>query len=217
MGYPGRGKIKWTPDLVYVVGLITSDGCLSKDGRHIEFISKDVDLILTLKSILGLKAKIKRKVLGYTGKKCSRLQFGDIVLYQWLEEIGLMPKKSKIIGGLKIPKKYFFDFLRGLFDGDGCFYSYWDKRWKSSFMFYVDFCSASKIFIEWLQKTLIEYLKIKGDLKAGTNIWDLRFAKKEGLKIIKKMYYSPDVKCLARKKSKIEEAFKEGGVKFILR
>ena len=30
-----REKIKWTPDLAYVVGLIASDGYLSKDGRHI--------------------------------------------------------------------------------------------------------------------------------------------------------------------------------------
>jgi intein/homing endonuclease len=178
MSFPRRGKIKWSPDLAYIVGLITSDGCLSKDGRHIEFVSKDIDLIFTFKSILKLKAKIGLKASGYTGKKCPRLQFGDIVLYEWLKLIGLMPGKSKIIKSLKIPKKYFFDFLRGLFDGDGCFYSYWDKRWKSSFMFYVDFCSASKKFLKWLQKSLFDYLKIKGDLKTGVNVWNLRFAKR---------------------------------------
>jgi len=212
-----RGKIKWTPDLAYIVGLITSDGCLSKDGRHLDFTSKDKDLLETFKTILNLKVKISYKTSGYTKKKCSYLQFGDVVLYRWLESIGLMPKKSKIIGDLKIPKKYFFDFLRGLFDGDGCFYSYWDKRWKSSFMFYVDFCSASKKFLEWLQKSLFNYLKIKGDLKIGTNVCNLRFAKKEGLKIIKKMYFSPDVKCLMRKKNKIIRSFKEGGEKYILK
>ncbi|MDD4901586.1 MAG: LAGLIDADG family homing endonuclease [Patescibacteria group bacterium] len=217
MSRPRRDKIKWSPDLAYVVGLITSDGCLSKDGRHIEFTSNDIDLILTFKSILGLKVKIGHKTSGYTGKKYPRLQFGDIVLYNWLKSIGLMPKKSKIIGDLKIPRKYFFDFLRGLFDGDGCFYSYWDKRWKSSFMFYVDFCSASKKFLKWLRKSLSAHLEIRGNLKIGTNVWNLRFAKEEGLKIIKKMYYLSDVKCLARKKNKIIRAFKEGEEKFVLR
>lgn len=217
MGYPRRDKIKWTADLAYVVGLITSDGCLSKDGRHISFTSKDEDLLNTVKEILGIKVKIGYKICGYSRYKCSHIQFGDIALYKWFVAISLMPKKSKIIGCLKIPKKYFFDFLRGLFDGDGCFYSYWDKRWKSSFMFYVDFCSASKIFLEWLRKSLFDYLKTKGELKTGANVWNLRFAKREGLKIIKKMYYSPDVKYLARKKIKIEKAFKEGVIKFILR
>jgi hypothetical protein len=217
MSHPRRGKVKWTADLAYVVGLITSDGCLSKYGRHLEFTSKDIDLILIFKNILGLKAEIGYKTSGYTDEKYPRLQFGDVVLYKWLKSIGLMPRKSKIIGGLKIPRKYFFDFLRGLFDGDGCFYSYWDKRWKSSFMFYVDFCSASKKFLKWLRKSLINYLKIKGDLKIGTNVWNLRFAKREGFKIIRKMYYSPNVKCLMRKKNKIIRSFKEGGEKFVLK
>ncbi|MDD5527913.1 MAG: LAGLIDADG family homing endonuclease [Patescibacteria group bacterium] len=199
--------------MAYVVGLITSDGCLSKNGRHISLTSKDEDLLNTVKKILGLKVKTGYKVCGFSNHKCPNIQFGDVIFYRWLESIGLMPKKSKIIGSLKVPKKYFFDFLRGLFDGDGCFYSYWDKRWKSSFMYYVCFCSASKKFLVWLQKSLFEYLKVKGDLKTGTNIWDLRFAKREGLKIIKKMYHSPDVKCLGRKKKKIIAAFEESGVK----
>lgn len=53
---------------------------------------------------------------------------------------------------MKIPGKYFFDYLRGCFDGDGCFYSYWDPRWRSSHMFYLEFISASKNHIDWLQK-----------------------------------------------------------------
>ena len=66
--------------------------------------------------------------------------------------IGLMPNKTKIIGAVKIPNNYFFDFLRGHFDGDGTFYSYWDPRWRSSHMFYVVFASASLKHIIWLQK-----------------------------------------------------------------
>lgn len=34
-------KIKWSPKFAYCIGLITSDGNLSKDGRHISFTSKD--------------------------------------------------------------------------------------------------------------------------------------------------------------------------------
>ena len=64
------------------------------------------------------------------------------------------PRKSLTMGKLKIPNKYFFDFLRGCFDGDGCFYSYWDPRWRSSHMFYLEFVSASKKHINWLQNEL---------------------------------------------------------------
>ena len=53
-----------------------------------------------------------------------------------LRDKNISVKKLKSV---VMPKKYFFDFLRGHFDGDGSFYSYWDKRWKSSYMFYVSF------------------------------------------------------------------------------
>ena len=74
------------------------------------------------------------------------------VVHQFLISIGLTSAKSKTIPKLKIPKEYYVDFLRGCFDGDGSFYSYFDPRWKSSFMFYISFTSASKSFIDWIRK-----------------------------------------------------------------
>jgi|WetSurMetagenome_2_1015567.scaffolds.fasta_scaffold18844_6 hypothetical protein len=208
-----REKIKWTPYLAYVVGLITSDGCLYNDGRHISITSKDGDLLNTVKEILGLKVKIGYKTSGFSDKKYLHLQFGDVKLYKWLQQIGLTPKKSRTIGDLKIPDKYFFDFLRGLFDGDGCFYSYWDKSWKSSFMFYVNFCSASKKFLKWLRKMLFKNAQVRGFIKPGNKVFILEFAKREGLRIIKGMYRKSNAPCLARKKDKIICAFKEGEIK----
>ena len=32
---------KWTPQLAYTIGLLTTDGNLSKDGRHIAMRSKE--------------------------------------------------------------------------------------------------------------------------------------------------------------------------------
>src|SRR4030043_1342949 len=139
-----KQKIKWSPELAYAVGLITTDGSLSIDGYHIILVSKDIQLLKTFKKILGLKNKIGNRKSGYTGKKnCYHVQFGDIVFYKWLQTIGLTPNKTKTIGALRIPNRYFFDFLRGHFDGDGTCYSYWDPRWKSSFMFYIVFNSCS--------------------------------------------------------------------------
>jgi len=105
--------------------------------------SKDIQLLNTFKKCLGLKTKVRFKTSGFSNKKYPRIQFGDVVLYRWLLKIGLTPNKSKTIGSLKIPDKYFFDFLRGHFDGDGSCYSYWDNLWDSSFMFYIKFYSAS--------------------------------------------------------------------------
>ena len=54
-------KIQWSPKLAYAIGLMATDGNLSKDGRHLAFVSKDLQLIRTFKNCLGLKVKIAKK------------------------------------------------------------------------------------------------------------------------------------------------------------
>lgn len=194
----------WTPELAYAIGLIASDGNLSSDGRHIIFTSKDIEQTKTFANCLGIKNKIGFKSSGYGRDKIySVIQFGDINFYRWLQSIGLSPKKSKTLGSLIIPDHLFFDFLRGLFDGDGCIYSYWDKRWHSSFMFYLSFASASDEFLVWLKLKLTIFLNIKGRITEGTRAKNLIFAKRDSLKIIDKMYYNASVPKLDRKYQKI--------------
>lgn len=121
-----------------------------------------------------------------------------------------MPAKTKIISKLKIPDNYFFDFMRGHFDGDGTFYSYWDPRWESSFMFYTVFISASKNHIKWLRDNIFKLIKIKGHIAKSINnsTYNLRYAKSESLKLLPKLYYSNNIICLRRKFDKIKKALK---------
>lgn len=204
----------WSQEFAYAIGLITTDGCLSGDGRHIDFTSKDTALIKTFLKCLSLKNKIGKKISGYSGRKQNRIQFGDVIFYRFLLGIGLTPAKSKTMASLDIPQKYFFDFLRGHFDGDGTFYSYYDSRWKSSFMFYTVFISASKQHIDWLRKKLNLLLRINGHLthdpKKGA--YQLKYAKFESMEILRKMYYNLDVVCLKRKRYKVEKALGIGGL-----
>ena len=88
----------WSHNLAYLVGLIASDGSLSKDGRHIDFTSKDFDQIQTFAGILGLKNKIGDKSSSYgKGRKYFRIQFSDVKFYRFLLMIGLFPNKTKTI------------------------------------------------------------------------------------------------------------------------
>ncbi|MBU0895403.1 MAG: LAGLIDADG family homing endonuclease, partial [Candidatus Omnitrophica bacterium] len=48
-------------NLWYLVGLITSDGCLSSDGRHIDITSKDYELLEKIKMATGITNKIGSK------------------------------------------------------------------------------------------------------------------------------------------------------------
>ena len=200
----------WQPELAYAVGLLASDGCLSPDGRHIDLTSKDVDQLETFKKILGIEhIKIGTKTSGYTGTTLLHIQFGSVMFYKWLVSIGLTPKKSRTIGALTIPNEYFADFLRGLFDGDGSTYSYWDPRWKSSFMYYLEFTSASEIFISWLRARIEGIWHVSGSVVSVGNrrALILRYAKREGRLLLDAMYADPHAVKLSRKFTKIQKMF----------
>ena len=90
---------RWNPELAYIVGLITTDGSLSKDKRHIDFTSNDLQLLRTFKKCLSLKNKICEKFSSHkSDRKSYHLQFGDVRFYNWLLSIGLMPNKTYHLG-----------------------------------------------------------------------------------------------------------------------
>lgn len=212
----GKVKIKWSSNFAYAIGLLVTDGNLSPDGRHINFTTKDQELAEIFKRMLLLDNAIGKKARGHSqNKKYFVVQFGDVIFYDFLLKIGLMPNKSKKLKEIEIPNKYFFDFLRGHSDGDGTFYSYWDPRWRSSFMFYTVFISASHDHLIWLQDAIREAIGINGHMtkSESSSVWQLKYAKSESLKLLPKMYYNAGVFCLKRKRIKIEKALEIEGRK----
>ncbi len=205
----GKVVIKWNSKFAYAIGLLVADGCLSKDGRHMSLTSIDKEQILTFKSCLALTTKVARKFSG-SGSMAYHTQFGDVLFYKFLMKIGLSSAKSKTISEILIPRRYFFDFLRGYFDGDGCSYSYYDPIYPKSYRFYISFASGSEKYVDWLRSKLQEYAQIKGHIdyrKNSTNL-QLKYAKKEAMIIAKKMYYRKGLVSLERKKLKINKALR---------
>jgi len=203
----GKVDHTWSPNLAYAVGLFTSDGCLSSDGRHLEFNSKDEKQVENFKKCLNLFNKITKKARSNEKiKKYYRVQFGDIRFYKFLESIGLSPRKSKLLKELKIPKIFFPDFLRGLFDGDGCFRVFVHPESQYP-QIRVSFASASPKFVRWLQQEINSRLDTKGFIETAARAENLIYAIKDSIKLLNFMYYSPDVVCLPRKFQKAKHYF----------
>ncbi|MDP3792160.1 MAG: LAGLIDADG family homing endonuclease [bacterium] len=211
--------LSWSSNLAYAIGLLTADGCLNKDGRHLWFSSKDLEMITNLKKSLNLKNKIGKYARG--GEKEKRyfcITFGDIYFYKFLITLGLSPAKSKTINSVNIPRDYFCDFLRGLFDGDGCFYSYWDKRWPNSFSFKYSIASASLNFIKWLREILTNYYGVKGYIHKGAGVYNLEYVKGDSRKLSEVMYYNKNILYLSRKYDKITSSLEQDdrfGLRFL--
>lgn len=196
-------NISWSEPFAYAIGLITSDGNLSSDGRHINLTSKDEAMIVQFKSCLGLENKIGRKSRGASkDKKYYLVQFGDVYFYRFLLTIGLTPAKSKTIGSLKIPPKYFRDFLRGCIDGDGSIGVYRHPESKHG-QLRVRLCSASKQFLIWAKQEIEVNLSIFGGwiyTDPYANLFTLSYAKKDSLVLLGNLYYKGVRHFLKRKK-----------------
>ncbi len=204
----GKIRVKWSSNFAYAIGLIVTDGCLYNTGRHIAFTSKDCEQIENFLKCLNINSKIGKKAPGAgREKKYFFVQIGDVLFYKFLNTLGITSAKSKTLEKIDIPDEYFFDFLRGVFDGDGYTYSYWDKRWKSSFMFYLGFCSAAPVYLRWLREEIFKKTGAQGHVTSSVNssCLQLKYSKKEAIRVLEKMYYSHEVVCLSRKKLKINQ------------
>lgn len=195
----------WNKNLAYAIGLFTADGCLSSDKRHLEFSSKDKEQVENFKKCLNLDNEITKKARGNERiKKYYRVQFGNVQFYKFLELTGLKPRKSKLLQRLKIPKEFFSDFLRGIFDGDGTFdiFAHPESRYLQ---IRVKIASASPQFLRWLQEAINDSLKTKGYItKNRVDCENLEYAMSDSFKILKFMYYPLDAICLSRKFIKIK-------------
>jgi len=203
----GQVKLVWSSEFAYAIGLLVSDGCLSKDRRHIDLTSKDKQQVILFKKCLGLPTKVSAKYSG-AGNMAYCVQFSDVLFYNFLLDIGLTPAKSKTIESVSIPDEFFVDFLRGYFDGDGCSYSYYDSVFEKSYRFYVSFASASPLFVEWLRAKIFDVLGIAGHINRYRDrpYLQLKYAKKEAVVFSRYMYYRARIPSLRRKRLKVERA-----------
>jgi len=205
----GKIRIEWSPDFAYAIGLFVADGCVSGNGRHISFSSKDIEQIRNFLKALSLDSHVGMVLNGAKNSVTYRVQIGDVLFVDFLRSIGVTSAKSRTVGPLLIPQSLFRDFLRGLFDGDGSSYSYFDKRWKSSFMFYVSFASASADFVSWLRETVFFHIGALGHVTSDGRsdpCYQLKYAKGDAQKVVSFMYYKDGILCLSRKDLKIRQS-----------
>jgi hypothetical protein len=182
-------------DLWYVVGLIATDGCISRDGRHINITSACRQHLETVRLVLGFKIAIGEK---RNGSRASvsyyQIQIGSRNLVRFLTAIGLTPRKSLTIGPLDVPADAFPDLLRGVIDGDGCIRT-WIHSGNGVPQWALKISTASPAFAARLRSRIEERFRVKGAVhqkRTGRKhpLHDVKFGKLAMKIVLRACYYS---------------------------
>ena len=200
----------WSSNMAYVLGYITADGCIvfrkdrKKNPYILDITSVDLEHLKKIKNVLNSGYKIGKKSGSYAEKTCYRFQASNPVITNDLIKIGITPKKTFRLRPLKIPNKYFSDFIRGFFDGDGSVYIY--KVNKTS-QIKASFVASSLPFIANLNQRLCKNLKIpiksiqqdKSEFRKGKILYAICFYINDCAKLYKFMYENKPELYLERK------------------
>jgi len=119
-----------------------------------------------------------------------------------LTKLGCIPKKSLMLQSPKINNQFLVDFIRGYFDGDGCF-SYYikgnTKSFECNFLGTYNLMNYFKLFLE------------ENGIKASPivqveNIYKIRITNRNNLKLFYDFIYSNNENCyLERKFNKMKQ------------
>lgn len=204
---------KWSSEMAYVLGFFAADGNMMKNkrGAHfMEFVSTDKDIVLKIKNAFNSDNKITRRLRSNRWKPSYRLQIGSKEIFNDLLKLGMVPAKSNIIKFPYTPNKYFKDFIRGYFDGDGHVsvseYQRNDRKSKSRTIL-TGFTSGSKEFLEGLKKVLTKHAVVRGGTLFHHQGYRLCFSIHDSLRLYNFMYRDSGTLYLDRKKVIFEHYF----------
>ncbi len=177
----------------YILGFFAADGYITVNKRGGQFWSidiKDRELLEKIKIVVQAEHKIgvrNRENGKYTS---YRLQVGSTEMCDDLQRLGFSTRKTKNLSVPKVPDKYFHDFVRGYFDGDGnVWVGYVHKERKTKLLVLrVVFTSSSESFLNLLMHRLESFNIVSGVLSKRDDYYRLTYSIHNALKLHDFMY-----------------------------
>jgi len=195
-----------TPEKHYILGYWLADGCIMKKsgGYYFSIVSKDKSHLEIIAKTMDVKNKIYSN-----SNETFELRVGNKQLVENLIAIGGRYRKTKTISfnDLIYNNNYFYDLLRGYFDGDGSMLisGYTKKNGKRSISG-INFTGAKKI-IESL-KNILKLGRVYKDNRS--NAFQLGIYGKKSLDILGKMYDNSNI--YLERKRRIYDLYKQGEI-----
>ena len=205
---------EWTEKMSYVLGFIMADGCItvSKERPNRPFTlnitSADKKHLYKLRKALKSEHKISRKPGGGLNTFAYQLQIRNPIITNDLMKLGIFPRKTSHLNPIIVPEKYFPDFVRGFFDGDGSVYIYKVNKVPQ---IKANFVSSSLSFIVDFNQNLCEKLNIplksihKETSRRKTPLYYVDFYIEDCEKLAEFIYGNNPILFLPRKRKVFEK------------
>lgn len=203
-------------DMAWLLGFLASDGNVSKKENliRIELSSVDEEILQKIKQVVSIENPIRI----YTNKKgfeFAALAWSCKEHKEELSKYGIVPNKTYILTPPeKLDKKYYIDYIRGYFDGDGtinlnkCAHGN-ALRWG--------ICSATKEMLEWIVDVLYEQYNIPKvnvlrDTSHPNPFYTIVYST-NSTKKIREVLYTENSLFLKRKKDKFDNLINTYSIK----
>lgn len=191
-----------TQNKAYVLGLLYSDGCISKKKTEmiIKLHNKDKIILEEIKEDMKSEHPIK-SIIQKNREEQFSFRVSSIKLCKQLISLGVTPNKTLTIKFPELDREYIRHFIRGYFDGDGCI-----SKVKNSNSYIVTIFTASKDF----KNSFIEY--IEKEIGITTNVYErnngyaMCFYKKVFILKLYEYFYIDSTMFLDRKKVKFPKS-----------
>jgi len=202
---------KWSPEMAYVLGLVITDGCVSKTS-DISLNMNEKELLEKVRNVMCSQHKV---ALSKHQEGLYCFHFARERLVKDLAGLGVLPRKSLNVKFPAVPDAFLKDFIRGAFDGDGSVF--FEKR-SPKLPLRASFISSSKDFIEILEaklralgmpKRILYQHKTKNAVS-----YMIRYAHTDSIRLFKLLYNQSTVQeglFLARKYNKFLSGMNCGG------
>ena len=182
----------------YWLGLILADGSINVKHNCFELTLKDKEHVELFKTCLQSEHDVSPKEVH--GEIYYRISFHDKQIITDLINYGILPNKSNIDFHLpSIPDQFFNDFLRGLIDGDGMYYTCLTNT--ARFHIHISVGFSCPTYAKELSDKIGSFYDVNVKSYKQRTCYSITLFKKDSVKIIKQIYYDNCI-CLERKYQK---------------
>lgn len=185
----------WSSDMAYIIGFILADGHIGLKTNEliIKIHQKDIEILNFIKQFLGSTAPIKTFVEKQHSVPIAKLRISSPKIIKKLHSLGIEQNKAdRLVIPKSMPKEYFPDLIRGIFDGDG----YAGFKTENC----MRFCIAS-MSQDFLQK-LRDYLDIGSvHFRPSSNVYCWECSNKKGCIKFRDTIYKEGKFALDRKRA----------------